>query len=730
MAPFDSQVYVDDARVSSNGSSILRIGPTDPVNGPVAITYTIRVENSQGSKEYTLNIQREVKERLKFGRATGNTPYLASADEADEDVFGLNTANTDKFTIQAWVRWTSEPSTASSWANIASQTTSANGSSGTFWLQHNYNNSSFEFAINPTGARRYVLSDASKVTIERGVWYLVTGVYDGDRSPVKLYVNDEDVTDRTTSTSGIVQALAGSKFNIGKMAHGTRPFLGNIRNLRIWVGEARSASNIADDFLDTPLAGSSSDNSSFSWPLNETDSGSSITNGNGSVTLSMVNVEAGDFVACCNNNRASGKALVHRPEKMDLSSATSESVILVQADNYSGSNYRFRILAPLDDITNGMEVWDHINKTWIGAGDISSGVLMDAELGNPATGTYFWVPVRRGNSSTGNGRYVDDDTETNYDGTDVDAGTRTNYNTIMPLPSVTAMGTTFTVSGTLVGTAQHPLTEKYVILGYDAVEKGRLITGTSSITGSKDGKSEGSYTLVSDVPLHRVEVRTQDDILITDLENESGWEENIDLGDTTLPVELSSFTVSAITNGARLQWVTQTESDILGYYVYRAKSEDFDQARLVSPLIASTNSVQTQVYSYTDTDIQVNINYYYWLLASEFSGEFNVFGPINILLEDGGNTSPEIPFITGLDKLYPNPFNPEINIRYSLKETADVRISIYNLKGQKMHSEEFISQEIGYHKYVWDGAKHTSGIYFVEFNSGKYKEVRKITLTK
>jgi len=261
------------------------------------------------------------------------------------------------------------------------------------------------------------------------------------------------------------------------------------------------------------------------------------------------------------------------------------------------------------------------------------------------------------------------------------------------------------------------------------VEKGKLITGTSSALVAKGGKAPGSYTLVSDVPLYRVEVRTQDDILITDVENESGWVEATDLGDTTLPVELSSFTVSAITNGAKLQWVCHSENNLIGYYVYRAQSDNFDTARIVSPIIESTNAVQTIVYSYADTDILPQINYYYWLMATEYSGEFTVFGPINIILEENGDT-PEIPFITGLDKLYPNPFNPEINIRYSLKETADVNLSFYNLKGQKVHIKEISSQPEGHHKYTWDASEHSSGIYFVVFKSGNIKETRKVILSK
>lgn len=366
-APLDSQVYIDDARVSSNGTSILRIGPTDPVNGPANITYTIRVENPQGSKTYTLKIQREVNPRLKYGRQDASPPHLASATG---DVFGMNTATVrDKFTIQAWVRWTVDPSTPGldSWANIATLTQAQD--SGAFWLQHNQLNSRFEFAFSTVNNRRFTTSTTIP---QRGVWYHLTGVYDG--SFVNIYVNGNWEA-RVSNTGNFRWVEETALFNVGKMPKiNGRRFPGNIRDLRIWVGTARSAAQIANDY-----AGTSVNDANFSWPLNETEYVSPVARSNGEVDLSMENVVSGDFVACCENNRASGKALVHRPERMDLSSANPESVILVQAAGYSGSQLRFRVLPPLNsegqvDANNALQVWDHGKKTWIGSGDISGGL--------------------------------------------------------------------------------------------------------------------------------------------------------------------------------------------------------------------------------------------------------------------------------------------------------------------------------------------------------------------
>ncbi len=90
MAPSDCQVYIDDARVSSNGESVLRIGPTHPTDssiGPTHITFNIKVVNGQGTKNYVLNIQREINNRIKFGR-DDDTNYLPHLASSTGDVFG------------------------------------------------------------------------------------------------------------------------------------------------------------------------------------------------------------------------------------------------------------------------------------------------------------------------------------------------------------------------------------------------------------------------------------------------------------------------------------------------------------------------------------------------------------------------------------------------------------------------------------------------------------------
>ncbi len=98
-----------------------------------------------------------------------------------------------------------------------------------------------------------------------------------------------------------------------------------------------------------------------------------------------------------------------------------------------------------------------------------------------------------------------------------------------------------------------------------------------------------------------------------------------------------------------------------------------------------------------------------------------------------------VPAVTELRSIYPNPFNPETTISYSLKEDTKVSISIYNIKGQKVRSLVNAQIQAGFHTVTWNGKNEngenvSSGIYFSIFDAiskeKDYTSVKKIVLLK
>jgi len=80
---------------------------------------------------------------------------------------------------------------------------------------------------------------------------------------------------------------------------------------------------------------------------------------------------------------------------------------------------------------------------------------------------------------------------------------------------------------------------------------------------------------------------------------------------------------------------------------------------------------------------------------------------------------------------YPNPFNPELTISFSIANKAPVQLSIYNIKGEIVHRKEFLTLDVGSHNHVWEsGNKAAVGIYFVRLKSGNQNKYLKATLLK
>ena len=79
-------------------------------------------------------------------------------------------------------------------------------------------------------------------------------------------------------------------------------------------------------------------------------------------------------------------------------------------------------------------------------------------------------------------------------------------------------------------------------------------------------------------------------------------------------------------------------------------------------------------------------------------------------------------------KNYPNPFSRNTTISYSLKEKADVNISVYSDMGLKAVELENSNREAGNHQIEWNAENLNSGVYFLEIKSAGNIVSRKMIL--
>lgn len=93
------------------------------------------------------------------------------------------------------------------------------------------------------------------------------------------------------------------------------------------------------------------------------------------------------------------------------------------------------------------------------------------------------------------------------------------------------------------------------------------------------------------------------------------------------------------------------------------------------------------------------------------------------------------PYVTELRGNFPNPFNPETTISFSLAEKSSVRIDIYNVLGQRVRTLVNDTMDAGMHQVVWNGRNQndhavSSGIYFMKMKGGRFTFTQKMILLK
>jgi len=92
---------------------------------------------------------------------------------------------------------------------------------------------------------------------------------------------------------------------------------------------------------------------------------------------------------------------------------------------------------------------------------------------------------------------------------------------------------------------------------------------------------------------------------------------------------------------------------------------------------------------------------------------------------------PSLPAAFALEKPYPNPFNPQTTIRYSLPAPGAVKLEIYDLSGKLISTLVDGWQPAGYHqKHFQAGEDLASGIYLAKLTAGSVTGVEKLILIK
>jgi hypothetical protein len=228
---------------------------------------------------------------------------------------------------------------------------------------------------------------------------------------------------------------------------------------------------------------------------------------------------------------------------------------------------------------------------------------------------------------------------------------------------------------------------------------------------------------------------------------DGGSEENWGAGDgipggddSPLPIVLSYFSAFFSNESLFLKWRTESEFNNAGWNVYRAVTSVYSQAlKMNENLIEGAGTTyEATDYSYIDKAEYSSGNlYFYWIESLDYANSTDLFGPVSVEIPEQDNPeAPEVPEFYGLAQNYPNPFNPSTEIMFKLQNSGTVKVSVYNVKGEKVATlfDEFVQNDI-VNKIVWNGMSDSnkqaaSGVYYYKLESKERTEIKKMLLIK
>ena len=189
-------------------------------------------------------------------------------------------------------------------------------------------------------------------------------------------------------------------------------------------------------------------------------------------------------------------------------------------------------------------------------------------------------------------------------------------------------------------------------------------------------------------------------------------------GTSITPVELSSFSAKAGDDNVELDWSTITETNNSGFEIQRSKDGEFETIGFVEGHGTTTES---QAYNFTDKDL-VSDKYKYRLKQIDFDGTFEYSNVIEVEVAS--------PSTFSLEQNYPNPFNPSTKIKYSVTQSSNVVLKIYDVLGNEVATLVNEEKPAGSYEVEFNPSSLTSGVYFYKLQAGSFVDMKKMLLLK
>ena len=158
----------------------------------------------------------------------------------------------------------------------------------------------------------------------------------------------------------------------------------------------------------------------------------------------------------------------------------------------------------------------------------------------------------------------------------------------------------------------------------------------------------------------------------------------------------------------------------------------------INPSPAEYTILSPDTIEYTlETELDYETTYYWYVVTFNEFGDSIDYDIFTFTTKEFMSDKNEniLPYVTELLGSYPNPFNPNTTIMFTLDKETNVKINVYNVKGQRVKTLLNSFMDKGEHSVLWNGTDDSglsvsSGVYFYRMVTGDYSQTKRMLLLK
>ncbi len=304
----------------------------------------------------------------------------------------------------------------------------------------------------------------------------------------------------------------------------------------------------------------------------------------------------------------------------------------------------------------------------------------------------------------------------------------------------------FTVSGSISGGSGQPLQFKYIYAVPTTLDTFFLTIAIPFVdTYTFTGMQEGSYLLFSFQDLNTN--------LLPDLDEPRGFYGGQPPQTLVLTSDTSGINIELLapTSGGFTGTVAYSGTATGATFVFAHRSPTMtDSVRGIGILLTNTGNgtytcfVDSFGVYYAEALMEITVNFQHD--ADEPYGIFGGSTPtainvqptnfpdnVDITLEDPNAASQPLlplPGRTDISRIYPNPFNSQTQISFTLANPGQIELSLYDILGRQV---EILASGLygeGEHELTLNAGDLPSGLYFVNLQSGTIRTAQRLLLLK